>query len=206
MSGCCRRWGKTYATRHGPGSEAVHDVAWRCTHHASRSLLSGSDRDAGVFLLQCDVNPHVMLPGAPVDLHGRDEVLHGKTDRFEDCYVLAALAAAYRAQQDLAQLAAHVRLVDGAGTQGHHEVARLGQHRLARVDVDPGTRDDVRVQLAHIGAVGAHGVDVRARLDQAAIEDGLARRRGRGDDVGVAYRLVRRRNRLQACGHGRAKT
>src|ERR671911_102084 len=75
---------------------------------------------------------------------------------------------------------------------GEEEVACLVQRRFTAVDEKRRRCDGGGVDLACARDAGADGVDVRTRLQPAALENRLARARARADDVGLAEHLLRR--------------
>ena len=76
--------------------------------------------------------------------------------------VTSSVPGADRSTADeLGEIGHDVLRSDRALRDGDQEVARLRERDLARLDHDPRATDRLRVQLALIGQVGAHRIDVR---------------------------------------------
>ena len=70
-----------------------------------------------------------------------------------------------------------------AGAQRLDDIAGFVQRRLG-IDKDAGAADGIVVGLAHVRAIGADQVEMRAGFEPRAPHQRLGRQRGAGDDVG----------------------
>ena len=96
-----------------------------------------------------------------------------------------------RAAAELEEIAEHRLLADHAGGERLEDVPGLPEGTGSRVHEDARAAHHLVVGLAHVRLVGADAVDVGARHEPRAVDQGLGRDGGGRNDVGPA------RGRLQ---------